>query len=165
MMVHPGKTLNFMGNEIAMFREWDETKEPDYFLLKYPMHDSFRHYFSELWKVYTETPALYEMDYEPEGFRWVTINDNGRNIFGIQRYAKDRNKGSVIALFNFSNRDCVYRLHPEKSCAMEEILNTDWERFSGKTREEKGRMIRATSMDGAPVALPAFSAVLYKIKQ
>ena len=164
MLVHPGKTLNFMGNEIAMFREWDETKEPDYFLLRYPMHDSFRHYFAELGKVYSATPALYEMDYEPEGFRWVTINDNGRNIYGIQRYAKNKNKDSVIALFNFSNRDQVYWMHPEKSCTLEEILNTDWERFSGRTKEVRGRVVRASAMNGVPIQLPAFSAVLYKVK-
>ncbi|MBQ4304923.1 MAG: 1,4-alpha-glucan branching protein GlgB, partial [Lachnospiraceae bacterium] len=89
MFVHPGKKLNFMGNEIAMFREWDENKEPDYFLLKYPNHDSFSEYIKELNRLYAEMPAFYEMDYEDEGFRWVAMNDQGHNVFGIQRYSKD----------------------------------------------------------------------------
>ncbi len=42
MYVHPGKKLNFMGNEIAQFREWDETKQQDWFLTKYPIHDASR---------------------------------------------------------------------------------------------------------------------------
>ena len=29
MYTHPGKKLNFMGNEIAHFREWDEKREMD----------------------------------------------------------------------------------------------------------------------------------------
>ena len=134
MNMHPGKKLNFMGNEIAMFREWDETKEPDFFLLKYPNHDSFQHYFMELGRIYLEHPSLYELDYDPKGFRWVTINDSGNNIFGIQRY--DRcGKDSVIAIFNFSGRAQTYWLHPEKNCVLKEILNSDWERFGGNTKD------------------------------
>lgn len=33
MMVHPGKKLNFLGNEIGQIREWDETKEQDWNLM------------------------------------------------------------------------------------------------------------------------------------
>ena len=48
MFTHPGKKLNFMGNELAHFREWDETKENDWFLLRYPVHDAFHTYFATL---------------------------------------------------------------------------------------------------------------------
>ena len=138
---------------------------PDYFLLKYPNHDSFQRYFMELGRIYLEHPSLYELDYDPKGFRWVTINDSGNNIFGIQRY--DRcGKDSVIAIFNFSGRAQTYWLHPEKNCVLKEILNSDWERFGGNTKERSGQteFIPAPSMTGVPVSLPAFSTVLYEVK-
>ncbi len=165
MMMHPGKKLNFMGNEIAMFREWDETKEPDYFLLKYPNHDSFRNYFAELGRIYCEYPALYEMDYDPKGFRWVTINDNGKNLFGIERYDKTQKK-NVIAIFNFSNRKQTYWLHPEKSGALVPILNTDWERFGGQTKElpPEAALLRADSVSGVEIELAPFGSILFEIK-
>ena len=48
MFTHPGKKLNFMGNELAHFREWDEKKQLDWNLLESPFHDSFQR-FSPSW--------------------------------------------------------------------------------------------------------------------
>lgn len=36
MFARPGKKRNFMGNELAMFREWDEKRSLDGGLLAYP---------------------------------------------------------------------------------------------------------------------------------
>ena len=48
MMMHPGKKLNFMGNEIGQLLEWDEKRQQDWDLRKYPIHDSFYHYMAKL---------------------------------------------------------------------------------------------------------------------
>ena len=52
MMTHPGKKLNFMGNVIAMFREWDESREVDWNLLQFPSHDAFLCFMTELSSCY-----------------------------------------------------------------------------------------------------------------
>ena len=54
MFTHPGKKLNFMGNDIGQLREWDEQKSCDWFLREYPMHDAFEHFFEDLGKLYYE---------------------------------------------------------------------------------------------------------------
>ena len=64
MYTHPGKKLNFMGNEIGQMREWDEKREQDWELLKYPAHDSFAHFMKDLNHIYLENAALYGRDYE-----------------------------------------------------------------------------------------------------
>ena len=44
MAIHPGKMLDFMGNEFAQLREFDESREQDWMVLKYPNHDDFHRY-------------------------------------------------------------------------------------------------------------------------
>ncbi len=160
MMVHPGKMLNFMGNEIAMFREWDETREPDNFLLKYPLHDSFHKYIEKLNEIYEETPALYEKDYDASGFEWTAINDNGNNVYGIRRNGV---KDSVISFFNFSDEKQYFIYTPGSDETLTTIINTDWYKYSGQSAENEGEMLLARGIGGAEIHLPPFSAVMYKV--
>ena len=71
MYAHPGKKLNFMGNEIAQFREWDEKREQDWNILEYPMHNKFNRFMRDLNLVYINHPALFKDDYKHEGFNWI----------------------------------------------------------------------------------------------
>ena len=162
MYVHPGKKLNFMGNEIAQFREWDETKQQDWFLTKYPIHDAFHHYCMELNRVYEENPALYAEDYDPEGFLWLTMNENGSNVYGIQRTGRGE---KVFAYFNFSDQEktCRYTARDRERISL--LLDTDWQRFSGNTEEPGNRENLMELMPGqeAELTLPAFSGILCRV--
>ena len=71
MFLHPGKKLNFMGSEFGQLREWDESREQDWDVLRYPIHDGFYHFFQALNRLYLEHPALWAEDYQGEGFTWL----------------------------------------------------------------------------------------------
>lgn len=180
MYVHPGKKLNFMGNEIAMFREWDETREPDNFLLKYPMHDSFHQYMIDLNRIYREYGALSSADYDPAGFVWLAMNDQGHDVFGIRRSSvakiassgagktiaaggSDKGTCDVAAIFNFSNRVRKLTLKPEQAEEWTLILHTEWERWSGQRKEEPEK-IKMTAKEPVTLELPPFSGALYSIR-
>ena len=100
MYAHPGKKLNFMGNEIGQFREWDEKREQDWNLLEYPMHNKFHRFMRDLSLVYINHPALFENDYEIEGFNWVNCHEEEKCIYVFERICKDE---KILALFNFSD--------------------------------------------------------------
>ena len=152
-----------MGNEIAMFREWDETKETDYFLRKYPLHDSFNRYIADLNGIYKKTPALYEKDYEPDGFEWIAINDMQGNVYGIRRNGKEK---SVIAFFNFSDKARFYIYTPKRDETLRLLLHTDWDIYSGTVPfAEDPKPVKARGIGGARIDLPAFSAVLYEVSR
>lgn len=134
MTVHPGKKLNFMGNELGHFREWDEKRELDWDLRKYPNHDAFYHYMTELNHIYLTHPALSEWDYREEGFQWLDCHQEDRCIYSILRSSKEE---QLIAVFNFSDkvqRDYEIKIEKNKKCNL--LLYSDWERFGGRTREK-----------------------------
>ncbi len=96
MYTHPGKKLNFMGNEIASFREFDEAKELDWFILKYPIHDSFRRLCRDLNMIYKAHPAFYKYDYDHKGFKWIDADNNHQRIYSYVRF--DDEKCYVVVL-------------------------------------------------------------------
>ena len=159
MMIHPGKKLNFMGNEIGHFREWDEKREQDWELLKYPIHDAFYHYIAELNRLYLTHPAFSEWDYQEQGFTWLDCHQEERRIYALQRMSGGER---LAAVFNFIECDQEnYRVPIPGATSVRVLLHSDWERFGGTTAEhtEVARM----EDDELVCTLQPFSGILLEV--
>lgn len=128
-MTHPGKKLNFMGNELGEYMEWREEKELGWNLLTYPSHDSLHEYIKKLDQLYLTEPALYKYDYNAASFRWVDVNNSGRSIFAFQR--NDLAGHLIYCVFNFSASRQSYTLNVNANGEYEEMLNSDRDIYSG----------------------------------
>lgn len=106
MTVHPGKKLNFMGNEFGQLREWDEAREQDWLLLKYPKHDAFRTYIREL-NLLSLTNDAFHRDYPGDGFMWRDCSSEKECLYAIERRGE---KNRILAVMNFSGVTELYRL-------------------------------------------------------
>lgn len=99
MMTHPGKKLNFMGNEIAHFREFDEQKELDWFLLKYPKHEAFARAMTDLMHIYQHNSAFSKYDYEYKGFKWIDPDNADDSVYS---YYREDEKGCYVVVLNMT---------------------------------------------------------------
>jgi 1,4-alpha-glucan branching enzyme len=158
MIAHPGKKLNFMGNEFSQLREWDEKKQQDWDILKYPLHDSFRNYIKELNAVYLKHTALH-YDYDPTNFRWEDCNSIDRCVYAIRRKSAD---GDVLTVLNFSPfRQENYSLGLEDNIRVKLLLDSDNQRFSGTTPD--GETKYSHGKNCLELELPPYSGLMFLI--
>ena len=87
-MTHPGKKLNFMGNENAPFIEWREYEELEWFMLQYENHAKYRDYVKALNCIYRDTSALWSCDSSWDGFRWIDCDNSEQSILSYVRMAE-----------------------------------------------------------------------------
>jgi 1,4-alpha-glucan branching enzyme len=131
MMGHPGKKLQFMGNEIGQWREWDHDGSVDWHLLDDPAHAGIRRYVQAINYFLQSEPALYEADFEPEGFRWIDCNDHENSVVSLLRFAHDP-RDFVAMAFNFTPVPRYrYRIGVPEAGFYAEMLNSDSEAFGG----------------------------------
>jgi 1,4-alpha-glucan branching enzyme len=130
MFAHPGKKLLFMGAELAQHREWSHDRSLDWHLLDAPPHRGVQSLVRELNRVYRDTPALYELDFDPAGFEWIDWNDRDNSVFSWLR--RDRHGGFVVCLSNFTPvvRE-HYRVGVPAAGTYRELLSTDRAEYGG----------------------------------
>ncbi|MFE1884195.1 1,4-alpha-glucan branching enzyme [Streptomyces diastatochromogenes] len=136
MWAHPGKQLLFMGQEFAQGAEWSEAHGPEWWLLDADYHSAGDHrgvqdLVRDLNTLYRATPALWQRDTDPGGFRWVLCDAADDNVFAFLRF--DTEGSPLLAVSNLSpvvRGD--YRLWvPDEVTAWQEALNTDDARYGG----------------------------------
>ncbi|MFJ6074625.1 1,4-alpha-glucan branching enzyme [Streptomyces sp. NPDC093065] len=136
MWAHPGKQLLFMGQEFAQGAEWSEKQGPEWWLLDEGYHSAGDHrgvrdLVRDLNTRYARTPALWQRDTDPAGFRWVSVDAAEDNVFAFLRY--DADGTPLLAVSNFSPvvRHGYGLAVGDGAVAWQEVLNTDAEEYGG----------------------------------
>ena len=159
-MTHPGKKLNFMGNEIATFDEWNEHESINWDILKFPTHDDIHRYVKDLNSLYLESPAFFEKDYEEEGFAWKVVDDNINSVFAYERKANDER---YLVVLNMTNTyKGAFEIPYDEDLEFVEVLDSLSETYGG-SRWEK-RKIKIEKGNNLVLELWEYEAIVLKVK-
>ena len=166
MFAHPGKKLNFMGNDFGQYREWNEKQSLDWHLLSWEPHGKLHEMFKALSHVYKSEPALWELDHSSSGFEWIWCDDADNSIVIFVR--KDSHGALVLCAFNFTPVPRTpYRIGAPARGVWKEIFNSDSAIWGGGNIGNAGQVQtqdvrwqnRPWSID---IQLPPLGAVYFK---
>ena len=164
MWTHPGAKLLFMGGEFGQTNEWDYRSELNWGLLQYPIHQGLKNCVSKLNELLRSFPALYELQYSPDGFKWVDLSHRNESVVVYRRISK---KGdSVYIILNMTpvvrnNWD----LELNGKLKWEQIFNSDDASYGGSGFHTNASipievLSRKEKRVKVALQLPALSAIL-----
>jgi 1,4-alpha-glucan branching enzyme len=134
MIGHPGKKLLFMGSELAQFDEWKFAEQLDWPLLEFELHRKFHRFARDLNRFYVAQPALWELDYEREGFEWIDPDHGRQSVVSFIRYGKGRTK-PLVFVCNFSAHSYGnYRIGVPGAGEYKPVFTTENEAYGGAER-------------------------------
>jgi 1,4-alpha-glucan branching enzyme len=146
MWAHPGKKMLFMGSELAEEREWDNERPLDWWVLdQWEDHAKLRRMLAEANRLYRAEPALWELDFAPDGFHWIDASDSDNNILSFYRVRGSAGpltgdatwptvplSDVVVCVANFSPvPQYGYRIGLPRGGRWLEVLNTDAKEWGG----------------------------------
>jgi 1,4-alpha-glucan branching enzyme len=168
MFAHPGKKLQFMGNEFAQNKEWNHDISLDWHLLddSNAKHAGIQRLYKSLNHLYTSQPALHVNDHQAEGFQWIDHNNAEQSVFSFLR--KGANE-TVLVICNFTPiPQDGFRVGVNEAGTYELLFNTDKGEFGGSDYPV------VDSVDAQAIAwndqnhsvlinLPPLSVIFYKV--
>lgn len=158
-MTHPGKKLNFMGNEFATFDEWDENESLNWDILKYPIHSAFKNFIRDLNYLYKENPSFYKNDFDEKGFLWKVVDDNKNSVFAYERLAEDQRFLIVLNMTNTYKKS--YPIFYDEELIFVEKINNLGEKYGGD--KYKRENIKISKGENLKLELWEYEAVVFEI--
>ena len=131
LYTHPGKKLLFMGGEFGQRREWTHEESLDWHLLKYPPHQGLKKWVRDLNHFYRNECALYEKDFDQDGFQWVDFGDWEKSLISFERKGLGP-EDKILVVCNFTpvvRRS--YGIGVPSGGFWKEVLNSDAEVYGG----------------------------------
>ena len=101
MFTHPGAKLLFMGNEFGATSEWNYKTELQWNLLQFASHGGMKYCVQQLNQLYRSSPALYEKQFEQDGFEWIDLNHRSESVIVYMRKGK-KPKDRILVILNLT---------------------------------------------------------------
>ncbi len=168
MFTHPGTKLLFMGGEFGQHDEWNFQESLDWYVLEYNFHSGVQKLVKDLNILYKKYPALYEKQFEHDGFEWISYDDHENSIISYIRKGNNE-EDSVVVICNMTPIPRTnYRIGLPKIGKLTQIFNSDYKKYGGSGVSNKkninieniGWNNRSYSCE---ITLPPLGAVIFKI--
>jgi 1,4-alpha-glucan branching enzyme len=167
MFGHPGKKLLFMGGEFGQRNEWYHETSLDWHLLQYAPHQGIRKWLQDLNRLYRNTGALHERDFENDGFEWIDFHDWEASVISFLRKGRSHDDCVFVAC-NFTPVPREnYRVGLPFGGFWEEALNSDGKEYGGSGWGNFGGLeaepVRSHGKEfSVTLSIPALSAVFLR---
>ncbi len=174
MLGHPGKKLLFQGCEFGMHWEWDAEQSINWHILSEEddcyHHNGLLKYMSDVNKLYKNESALWELDFENNGFQWIDFNDAENSIISFIRKG---NEWHNILVFVCNFAPVVrhnYRVGVPFGGHYQEVLNSDASEYGGAGYGNLGNAVAIdVPLHNQPMSLnltlPPLSVLVFKWKR
>ena len=166
LLAHPGKKLLFMGPEIGQWHEWDSNGQLDWYLLEHEENQQLHAFFKAANAFYKAESALWDIDFDWQGFEWLVPDDNHNNVVVFLR--RDQAGNELLCAVNFSPNDYEnYRVGVPPRNRYVPAFTTDAPEFGGSGfADTKPLTVKDTPSHGkeqsVTLRLPAFGAVFLR---
>ena len=145
MYAHPGKKLNFMGYEIAQFKEWDYADGIEFFLKKFDKHRRMSNYVRSLNFFYKQNRPMYDIEDGWDGFEWLVVDDKSSNLIAFNRYCHSGE--TITVIINFSGIDIFGYAVGVQEGSYRVVFNSDCKMF-GSDGKFKKRIYKTVNKSG-----------------
>ncbi len=167
MWSYSGKKLLFMGNDIGQWQEWDYDSGIEWEALQSPNHAGLQRFVRDMNLVYRNEPALYENDFDWNGFSWIDANDSDNSVLSFIRFGKERKKFLIIVCNMTPLVRENYTIGVPADGKYREIINSDSKIYWGsgfhKNENLSARAEPCHGMDfSLQLTLPPLSTIILK---
>ena len=131
MYTHPGSKLLFQGGEFGQGGEWNFEQSLDWHLLEHKYHQGVQTLVSDINKLYASEPALYEKQFDANGFEWIDYKDSENSVLAYLRKG-EHEKDQVLIVCNMTPIPREnYRVGIPKKGRYKLIFNSDDPKYVG----------------------------------
>lgn len=166
MFTYPGKKLLFMGCEFGQGHEWNHATGLEWHLLEYRFHHGLARLVADLNRLYRAQPALYALDFDPQGFEWIDCHDWSKSILIYLRRDQDQ---FLVMAFNFTpvvRHD--YRIGVPEPGTYRELFNSDSTWYGGSNVGNAVREADTREWMGRPysisITLPPMAGIVLALE-